>query len=349
MVLPLQILTIHTSTSSLADALGQRVATQFGEGTIQSYTVLEGSSASYRVKLPFGTAYLSPAAVLYAIPSKDSPYVRRDGKMVRDMSLKENGGSLAYSAHKLDEKYEILFGTENIYVFLRLYVLLCTLLDDICEHCDTFGCSGDPSRDYCRRTSRQDNLPADPLTYSSMLRGLRQVLSHEATLKEFEAFGRTIAKEKAYLIASLPSLVQRCGEALLAVAQEDCLLHLYDYCQYRQVDPVAVRTHCFSMSPQAVFRIQYDTSSGAMYWNYLPRSVELVTTPPLTMATASVASGSAIGSASSSGGDGAAPMDEGSDDADPIEDSSEEDGVVAAAAAASGGGGSGRPAKRAKT
>ena len=103
------------------------------------------------------------------------------------------------------------------------------------------------------------------------------------------------------------------------------------------------------MSPQAVFRIQYDTSSGAMYWNDLPRSVELVTTPPLTMATASVASGSAIGSASSSGGDGAAPMDEGSDDADPIEDSSEEDGVVAAAAAASGGGGSGRPAKRAKT
>jgi hypothetical protein len=297
---------------------------------------MQGDNASYRVKFPFGIAHLSPSAILHSIPSKDTPYVRRDGNMVRDTVLLESGNLSSTSRKAMDDKYELLFATESIYLFLRKYVLLCSILKDIREHVDTFGPSGDPSLEYWSPTSRHPSK-ADGvhsrLDYSALFTAALEFFSagnpsDDAGSKELEKVGRMVCKDKLYLVAALPGLVDRCVQAMVDTAQEDVILSLYDYCQYRQsVDPVSVRTHCFSLAPTAVYRIQYDTLEGAMHFNYLPRSVELaVTPPPPTVADAS----------------SSRAMD--ATEGDPIDDfSSVEDGAQTSNHNTS------RPAKRAKT
>jgi len=254
------------------------VATVYGEGSVLAFMDKSVTSGpKYRVKLPFGVAYLSPSSIMHAIPSKDLPYVRRDGSMVRDDVLVENGSNVA----KLHGKYELLFATESIYIFIRLYLLVCSLLGDIREHCETFETPEDPAKNYYRPTGKGSGPDStqQKLDYSAILSSLQEVLSNKMSVKELEVLGRKVSKEKVHEVAALPKLIDRCVDALVASAREDCLLHLYDYCQYRQVDPVAVRTHCFSVSPEAVYRIQYDTTTGSMYFNYLPRAAHLLTTP----------------------------------------------------------------------
>jgi hypothetical protein len=188
----------------------------------------------------------------------------------------------------LDGKYELLFGTENVYLFVRLYLLLCSMLDDIRAHVEAFGCSGDPSYEYWRPTSRFPQGPEAPrVDYSTLLTAALGFFSSANpnddafAAMELERVGRIVCEEKVYLVAALPGLVDRCVQALVATAREDVLLPLYDYCQHRRwIDPVWVRTHCFGISPSAVYRIQYDTAAGIMYFNYLPRSMDLLVSPP---------------------------------------------------------------------
>jgi len=162
---------------------------------------------------------------------------------------------------------------------MRLYLLVCSLLSDIREQCETFETAEDPAKKYYNPTKSTSDEVEEKLDYSTILSALQKVLSNRMSLKEFEVVGRKVSKDKVHEIAALPKLIERCMEALVEATTEDCLLHLYDYCQYRQVDPVAVRTHCFSVSSEANYRIQYDTTTGSMYFNYLPRGTELLTAP----------------------------------------------------------------------
>ena len=102
--------------------------------------VQNGDAVKYTVKFPFGLSTLSPSAILHAVQDRSSPYVRREGKMVVD-ELK--GGTALYGA-KLSDRYQLLFGTENIYLFLRRYSLLCQLLSAIRELCETMEPPVDP-------------------------------------------------------------------------------------------------------------------------------------------------------------------------------------------------------------
>jgi len=254
--------------------------TVFGEGTILSYVQYVSSTrttARYRVKLPFGVGVLSPSAVLHPVQSEDVPFVRRDGAMVKDNATIESRPSP--DAPKIDEKYQLLFGNENIYLFLRLYTLLCSLLSDLKEHCETFPAPEDPARSYHNPAQTHPKVTSERLDYAGVVSALLKVLRKEADVKEYEALGRKVSKEKVYQMAALPKLAERCAETLVKIAQEDVLLYLYDYCQFRHVDPVAVRIHCFSMEPDAFYRIQYDAKSGSMCFSYLPKNEELLLTP----------------------------------------------------------------------
>lgn len=262
------------------DAPGQRVSTIYGPGAILAFRADSATSDPlYRVRLAFGTAFLSPWAILHTIPSKDQPFARRDGSMVRVETLVERDVSLNV---RVDEKYMLLFGTESVYVFLRVYLVLCSLLDSIREHCEMFDAPDDPTEKYCKPNKDADkDTPSPKLDYSTILSGLQKVACKNMSLKDFESLGRKVAPAKVHEIASLPEFVDRCVDALVATAREDCLLQLYDYCQYRIVDPVAVRARCLSVSREALYRIQYDTSTGTIYFNFLPRSLDLLIMPVL--------------------------------------------------------------------
>lgn len=250
---------------------GQRVVTVYGEGVVNQFI---DAKQGYRIRLAYGVATLNPSAILYHLPNKDAPYIRRDGVMVRDRDVK----------HKVDgdttlgPKHQLLFATERIYLFVRYFASLCQLLTDINEHCDTFPVSDTPASSYHDPKKQHiSNRPAERLDYSGVLASLKKLVSQRMSFKDFEGFGRLVSSEKVAVTAAIPKLLDLCTESLVSVAKEDALLHLYDYCQYRGVDPAIVRDQCFTMAPDAYIRIQYDQST--LYFSYLPKSVEFPRAP----------------------------------------------------------------------
>jgi hypothetical protein len=261
-------------------ACGQRVATIFGKGSVLAFEEAKDGStgAKYRVKLSFGMAYLSPSALLYAVATTDQPYVRRDGLMVRDDSLCDKNVT---NSPRLTKRCEMLFGTDNIYLFLRLYSLICSLLSDTREHCETSEKPDDPEADYllqgAKESKNDDALPK--MNFDRIVFALKLSLAKKIDSKELDSLVRKLTKEKVHQFAALPKLIERCVDALIVTAREDCLLYLYDMCKYRSADPVAVRTRCFAVASEAVYRIQYDRVRGVFLFNYLPKDLELLTSP----------------------------------------------------------------------
>lgn len=263
------------SISSSLDAAGQRVLTVFGEGTVAGFiNSTETSTAHYRVKLPFGIGFLAPWAILSGIPTREATYVRSDGSMVRVESLlgPSNGST------QLEEKYQVMFCTEGIYLFIRLFSLLCSVLNDTREHCLSCPPPKDPSLSYSN-SFEKDNEKRDTLLtrldLSTILAALKKVIINQLDAKEFEALSRKVCKAKVHQMAAMPKLITRCASALITTAKEDVLLSLYDYCRHRKVDPATVRAHCFSVAADATYRIQYDRASGELCFCYLPKSESL--------------------------------------------------------------------------
>ena len=66
------------------DAIGQRVMTQFGEGTIHSFTESDGGRLQYSVKFQDDFRTLEPPAVLHNVDAgDDSEYIRQNKEMIK--------------------------------------------------------------------------------------------------------------------------------------------------------------------------------------------------------------------------------------------------------------------------
>ena len=231
----------------------------------------------YRVKLSYGVGHLSPSAILYTLPSRDTPFIRRDGVMVRDEGTLDVEGSGVI----LNPKYQLLFGTEKVYLFMRMYTLLCSILSDIRDQCLAFPPSTDPANSYVSPSRyTEPSRSSVKLDFSSVLSALKNVLDGKMAVRDFETLGRKVTREKVHQIAALPKFVDRCAEALRRMAKEEALLHLYDYCQYTdRVDPVALRTQCLAVVPDAAYRIQFDYSMSTVTYSYLENGSPLLTSP----------------------------------------------------------------------
>ena len=270
------------------DVSGQRVQTIFGAGTIASFIDAGGNTnPKYRVKLPFGLGHLSPSAILYAIPSKDAPYVRRDGIMVRDET---SYYGCSDSSPKLDPKYQLLFGTQVTYHFFRLYLLLCSLLSNIHEHVKKNPPLDNPADLWVQSINNHDGSTpknkSPKLTYTSMQVALRKVIKREMSGRDFESMARNISKDIVHQMAVLPALIDRCVERLVKLAEEDTLLQLYDYCHTsdgKMIDPVMVKSQCVAIAPDAYYRIQTDVAMDRVRFNYLESHEPLLVYPDVTM------------------------------------------------------------------
>lgn len=218
-------------------------------------------SPKYRVKLPFGLGHLSPSAILYAIPSKDASYVRRDGIMVRDET---SDFGYTDNSPKLDSKYQLLFGTEITYQFFRLYFLLCSLLSNIHDHITKNPPLPNPSDSWVPRNGTSPKKKSPRLNYTSMQIALRKVIQKQMSHRDFETLARCISRDIVHQIAVLPVLIDRCVERLVKLAEEDTLLQLYDYCHGPNIDPVAVKSQCLAIAPDAYYRIQMDTTTVSL-------------------------------------------------------------------------------------
>lgn len=221
------------------DANGQRIKTAFGEGTILAF--LEGNSTlgpRYRVKFPYGTGFMSADAIIHGVHASDgTKYVRRDGQMKKDSDAGDNGDS---SAVRLDKKFRLLFGTDHIYVYLRLYSFLVASLDEIDSFLRINPTMQDPTLAYYNplASAKAEKKPVK-LDFPALMRNLQRVMARKLSAKDFETFCRRVSPEMAHKMAALPKLIEKCAESMVQTAKEDLLLQLYDFCQY----PGAVSTY----------------------------------------------------------------------------------------------------------
>mmetsp|Transcript_19028 Transcript_19028/g.39863 ORF Transcript_19028/g.39863 Transcript_19028/m.39863 type:complete len:1294 (+) Transcript_19028:65-3946(+) len=271
-------------------AVGERVMTAFGEGTIVAFEdgIDSEEGPRYRVKLSFGYGHLQPYAILHNVDTKDgSKYTRRNDEMIKETnSLKKTSElSETTSSVVVDKKFKLLFGSDSIYLFLRLYGFLISLLDDIKEHLRWHPTMIDLSKSYYNPMKSLEDKgkkekAEEKLNFASVASKLSEVVAKKMSLKEFETFARRVNRDITYKIAALPKLVERCGDMMVKMSEEDLLPSIFDVCQYSGQCPVTLRSACMAMSPTAEYRIQYNTKLGRIYFSYLPEDEELSTTLP---------------------------------------------------------------------
>jgi hypothetical protein len=231
----------------------------------------------YRVKLPFATSVLQPPAIMHAVPvAGEARFIRRDDEMVKEVN-----GMASFLDPVVDSKFKVLFASDSIYLFLRLYTTLLNLLDEIKDHLRDSPSPGDPARLYYNpmKSSDDKQLLETKLDFPAVMMKLRLVVSKKSTPKDFETFCRKVSPAIVYKMAALPKLVEKCGDMLIKVSEEDLLPRLYDLCQLRGQNPVALRQSCLVISPEVAYRIQLNSSNGRMYFTYLPEGEELSTVP----------------------------------------------------------------------
>jgi hypothetical protein len=213
------------------DASGQRVRTAFGNAMVLAF--LGGDSTAgprYRVKFPFGIGFLRASAILHGIDNLDgTKYIRRAGQMQKES---DSSDEMEGSTVKLHKKFKLLFGTDHIYVFLRLYSFLVSQLDEIASLLRENSSMVDPASNYYNPMKSQDEKKDSKLDFAAVMMNLQKVISRKLSAKDLEAFGRRVSSEVVHKIAALPKLVEKCAEMMVQTAKEDLLLQLFDFCRY---------------------------------------------------------------------------------------------------------------------
>lgn len=230
--------------SSLSNAIhlvatGQHIRTAFGEGVILAYlTDSPESVGRYRVKFPFGIGYVQASAIMHAIPNNDgTKYIRRDGVMEKDTEVDSDDSSTVV----VDKKFKVLFGSEKIYLFMRLYSSLVSLLEEIESFIRANPAMDDPSSKYYNPMKSANDTNATNLDFPTVILNLKKVIGGKMSTKDFEAFCRRVSPDLVHKMAALPKLVERGGLMLVHTAEEDLLLQLFDHCQY--VGAVSIHIH----------------------------------------------------------------------------------------------------------
>lgn len=255
--------------------------TAYGRGTILAF-MDTNDGPRYRVKLPYGIAFLQPFAIMHNVDAEDgSKYVRRDDEMIKQNENPVAEGMDISSSVVVDKKFKLLFGSDSIYLFLRLYSFLISLLDDIEGYLRVNPTMVDPTLAYYNpMKSTDDKQEAErKLDFVAVMAKLGEVTSKQLSMKDFEAFCRRVNRDIVHKMAVLPKMVEKCGDLMMKVSEEDLLPHLFDICQYNGQNPVTLRAACFVISPDVSYRIQYNSSNGRLYFSYLPEGEELSTVP----------------------------------------------------------------------
>jgi len=240
-------------------ALGQMVKTAFGNGRIVSF-VEAGSHAGahYKVKLPFGTGYIRPSSIVHHLPPHEQvQYVRSGGFMelldAADAQMNNDESKL------LQSSCQLIFGTEKLYLFMRMYCALVGLLNSIKK--DLSGLSDD-----------MDIEGKSNKGYAGFLSIIKKYIEEKYSFKTYELQCRSLSKLKPYEMAAVPRLLDKCADFLVKVAKEERVLGLYDFYQLKHMNPTLQRMQSLDLTEEAVYRIQFEPSDGKVHFSYLPKN-----------------------------------------------------------------------------
>lgn len=234
-------------------APGQRVRTSVGDGEIVSVTDRKVSdSFRYLVKFSFGVGYVLSSGVTHLLPSSNTS---------SDMDVSSDSAS-----QLMQDDIQVLFGTEKVYILMRLYILLVTILYQTKDIIDR------------KNVTVKPGGGANKSVYSGIMSSLQDLMQGKVEAKEFESECRKIVGNDMYNFVAIPSLVERCAEALVKVATEDHLEHLYHCSQLKLKDLNQLRNTSLDITDTAIYRLQIHESQ--VFFSYLPLTNPLHANPP---------------------------------------------------------------------
>lgn len=190
---PVETNGVVSSTDTLTP--GRRVRTSVGVGQIISLA----DHNKYLVKFSFGVGYVVRSAVNHVFDENDTDM---------DTSAEENTTDVT---QLMTDDIQILFGTEKMYLFIRLYILLVTMLYQAKRIAD---CKG-----------------AD--TFTELVSVLNELLKGKMTPKAFEDNCIKTFVNDAYSFVAIPPLVEKFADASVKMVKEDCLESLYQCSQLK--------------------------------------------------------------------------------------------------------------------
>jgi len=236
------------ASSTVKFTPGQRVRTTVGDGVILS--VVEGKTADsfrYLVKFPFGVGYVKPSAVAHLLPTSHP---------TSEVDIGSDDKS-----QLMQDDIQVIFGTEKIYVFMRLYILLVTMLYQ--------------AKDIVDRKNVSES------GYTEVMSSLKALIKGKADAKDFEAECRKYVDNDVYNFVAIPPLVESCAGALVKMAKEGMLETLYHCSQLKLKDLNQQRNLSLDLTYEAIYRFQIQSSASQVFFSYLPVDVELILTNPL--------------------------------------------------------------------
>jgi hypothetical protein len=194
--------------------------------------------------------------------------------MTKVPSMEQPGGGV-------DKRCQLMFGTERIYMLMRIYSYLVYvlsntqlfLLSDEGQLKETQTTSGIGST-FEKTDSSEKSLARHD--YAGLISVLNKLIAGEIDIQAYESFCRKTAKDRVYQLIALPRLIERCAEALATVAKEGKVLALYDLAQLKIMDPEQLRVLSLSEATDSYYRIQFDPTMNFEYFCYLPPGEQVV-------------------------------------------------------------------------
>lgn len=276
--------TTHYLTT-LLDAAGQRVRTSYGDGVVLSKIAgSRNAGLRYKVKLGYGMGYIRPSNMIHILPATES-----SNRMVRRNGVMEQASLLEESEEGVNKRCRMMFATERVYTFMRIYCFLAFVLSNTQSFLLAYAREGKKEESQAangivsafekEKAGAEAEASKATHDYPGLVASLRKLISGEIDIQAFESFCRKTAKDKVYQLVALPRLIDRCAEALVKVAKEDKVLSLFDLAQLKIMDPERLRILSYSETTDASYRIQFDPIEEFQYFCYLAPGEQVLLAP----------------------------------------------------------------------
>jgi hypothetical protein len=244
------------------------VKTAFGDGRILAYNeVTSTRSPHYIVQLPFGKAYVRPSSIVHHNVTEVF-YARENGFM----ELVQNPDDSMNDDIKkeIPPSCQLLFGTEKIYIFMRLYCALLALFESakINMEAEIDAMEVDDDSDGSKKNK-----------FQGFVATIKDYINEDIQFKSYELRCHSLSDTKCHELSAIPRLIEKCADALVKVAREDKLLALYDFYRLKTVDPFLQRSQSLVVAKDALFRIQYVPSDRKIHFCYLPIEKDMLMAP----------------------------------------------------------------------
>ncbi len=204
------------------------VKTAFGNGRILSLTEAGSTAgARYKVELPFGTGHIRPSSIVHHLPPSEKVQYARIGGFMELIEAADEPMD-GEQVKRLEPSCRLVFGTEKVYIFMRLYCAILALFDSIKQNISNVERS---DMDIDEGKGKEKST----FGYRGFISTLKDYINEDIQFKTYELKCRSLTKQKPYELSAVPRLIEKCADALVKVAKEDKLLGLFDFHQLKHM------------------------------------------------------------------------------------------------------------------